>query len=758
MTTLPTTSSIRLPRTGAPGGQVLAMPSTPMGPMMQQAAQPLLTPADVWRVIRGNFWLILIACVVAGAIGGALYVWQARTNPKYEAVGWAEILRQFRFDPKTGEASPIDDGIFDLKVEQRTQVEKILNEGLWASVVQNNEAVRKTDWFMGFERKAGASQAQAAEGTVTAAMLAKEDLGDNFSVAPRPESRLVRISMTAGKPEDAKVIVQAIVDEHIRLQQQATYDRTNAELVTATQWAERYDRAIAGVKDRMSSLQGSLTSGGSMINFGRLNLKEMEISAMISTQMKAKMEAGQAEGQLKAVEAQIQAGSDPAQVQQMVQMDPTVARLKAMVDEYDLQMEGYKDQGQQSRFMLEMQAKRDAAKAKLAAREAEARATYRNQLVDSMRSAMQASRSEEESLTGQIDSKRIELGEMSAQISEYLGLKDELDSYKVLKREMDERVALLRNALRQQNSGVRWSATPVLPDSRSSPKLGFYVPVAIMLGLALSLGIAFLRELMDTSVRSPRDVAKVGPMNLLGMIATEGDDPQLAGVPLHMVISQAPHSVMAEQFRQVRTRLQHAASLDTTRTIVVTSPAPGDGKSTVACNLAAGLALNGRRILLVDANFRRPDLHRLFGVNNDVGFAGVLDSISNLESAVQKTNIPNLELLPTGPKAANPTELLESQLFSDFIDRSLEEYDHVIFDTGPLLVVSEAVALAPRVDGVITVVRAKKNSRGMLSRVRETLKQIKAENLGVVLNGVQNWGGGYYGRNIKTYYAYQNAD
>lgn len=762
MTTLPTTSSIRLPRTGAPGGQVLAMPSTPMGPMMQQAAQPLLTPADVWRVIRGNFWLILITCVVAGAIGFGLYMWQARTNPKFEAVGWAEILRQTRWDPSTGQAVSLDEGMFDLKVEQRTQVEKILNEGLWASVLQNNEAVRKTDWFTNFERKAGsatqAAGSQATEGGVTAAMLAKEDLGDNFSVAPRPESRLVRISMTAGKPEDAKVIVQAIVDEHIRLQQQATYDRTNAELVTATQWAERYDRAIASVKDRMSSLQGSLTSGGSMINFGRLNLKEMEISAMISAQMKAKMEAGQSEGQLKAVEAQIAGGSDPAQVGQMVQMDPTVARLKAMVDEYDLQLEAYKDQGQMSRFMQEMQAKRDAARAKLAAREAEARATYRNQLVDSMRSAMQAAKSEEESLTGQIDSKRIELGEMSAQISEYLGLKDELDSYKILKREMDERVALLRNALRQQNSGVRWSATPVMPDSRSSPKLEIYLPVAIMLGLALSLGIAFLRELMDTSVRSPRDVAKVGPMNLLGMIASEGDDPQLAGVPLHMVISQAPHSIMAEQFRQVRTRLQHAASLDTTRTIVVTSPAPGDGKTTVACNLAAGLALNGRRILLVDANFRRPDLHRLFGVQNDVGFAGVLDSVANLESAVQKTNIPNLELLPTGPKAANPTELLESQLFSDFIDRALEEYDHVIFDTGPLLVVSEAVALAPRVDGVITVVRAKKNSRGMLSRVRETLKQIKAENLGVVLNGVQNWGGGYYGRNIKTYYAYQNAD
>ncbi len=750
MTTLPTTSSIRLPRSGGPGGQVLAMPSSPMGAMMPQAAQPMLTPADAWRVIRGNFWIILAACVVAGIIGGGLWYWQLKTNPRFQAKGWVEVLPQVRQDPSKGTQVMMNEGIFDLKVEQRTQAEKLLNEGLWSAVLDSNPKIQETDWYKSFKK---------LEGVQTASMLAKEDLAESFSVLPRPESRLLQISMITGNPADARDIVQFIVDAHINNQQQATRDRTSSELETAKQWKERYTRDMNRVKDRMSSLQGSLNSGGSMLNLGKLNVKEMEIGALVSAQMKVSLEANQAAAQLAAVEQLIQAGNDPAQVNQMVQLDPTVSRLRAMVDEYDLMLESsIKLQGPESRFSQEMTAKRDAAKAKLAGREAEARATYRNQLLDSMRSAVQSNRAESESLVQQIDSKRNELGEISSQISEYFSLKDEYDSYKVLEREMGERVALLQNALRQETSGIRWSNMPVKPDTRSSPKLEIYLPVAIMLGLALSLGLAFLRELMDTSVRSPRDVLKVGPMNVLGMIASEGDDPQLAGVPLHLIISQAPHSIMAEQFRQVRTRLQHAASLDTTRTIVVTSASPGDGKSTVACNLAAGLALNGRRILLVDANFRRPDLHRMFNLPNDVGFSGVLDSVSNLDSAVQKTDIPNLEILTTGPKAANPTELLESQLFSDFIDRALEEYDHIIFDTGPLLVVSEAVALAPRVDGVITVVRAKKNSRGMLSRVRDTLKQIKAENLGVVLNGVQNWGGGYYGRNIKTYYAYQNAE
>ena len=127
------------------------------------------------------------------------------------------------------------------------------------------------------------------------------------------------------------------------------------------------------------------------------------------------------------------------------------------------------------------------------------------------------------------------------------------------------------------------------------------------------------------------------------------------------------------------------------------------------------------------------------------------------ESAIQETQVPNLYVLPSGLKPTNATELLESQLLVDFIERALEEFDHVIFDTGPLLLVSETVALAPRVDGVVTVVRARANTRGVLARMRDTLRQVKAEHLGVVLNAVRTQGGGYYRSNIREYYEYQNG-
>src|SRR4029078_5451396 len=129
----------------------------------------------------------------------------------------------------------------------------------------------------------------------------------------------------------------------------------------------------------------------------------------------------------------------------------------------------------------------------------------------------------------------------------------------------------------------------------------------------------------------------------------------VAGVPLPMVIYQAPTSMIAEQFRQVRTRMQRASSLETTRSLLVTSPGPGDGKSVVACNLAAGLALNGRRVLLVDANFRRPELHKIFGLPNDAGFSAALQAPEQFSQAVCQTQVPNLDVLPCGPRPSNST-------------------------------------------------------------------------------------------------------
>ncbi|MEL7238975.1 MAG: CpsD/CapB family tyrosine-protein kinase, partial [Planctomycetota bacterium] len=171
-----------------------------------------------------------------------------------------------------------------------------------------------------------------------------------------------------------------------------------------------------------------------------------------------------------------------------------------------------------------------------------------------------------------------------------------------------------------------------------------------------------------------------------------------------------------------------------------------------------GMALNGRKILLIDANFRKPGVHKVFGFEcggQGVGLSACLEDVNYFDTAVQDTNVPNLSVLVAGDQPANPTELIEGANFTDVLDRALEEYDHVIFDSGPILFVSETGALAPQMDGVVSVVSAKGSSRGMLGRLRDTLRSMNVEHLGVVLNSVRAQAGGYYNRNMKTYYDYK---
>ena len=740
MTTLPTTSTFRLPR--APGGNGPGQPPPYNSNAGAVSTAPVLTPADIWRVIRGNLWLILATVIVALGVGVGVWAYLLKTDPKYRSLGQLLVNRPYRINPTNNTILDANDD-FVLAIEQRTQQQQLLSEVLWFDVLEENQKIRETKWFKNL-------QAKAQGGKTTAAQLAKADLEENLRATPVSDTKIIQLTMDSGDPDDARDIVRAIGDKHIDNQQKRTQDRTSDELQTAKLWKTRYSENAKKTKDRMNTVMTRAS-----VDVGRSTMKELEMSQLIGQQTRAATEETEARGQLESIQAAVKDGKDPYQVDAIVQNDPTVQRLQARLDDLDLAIDSASRNGTESRSQQDLEVSRKATRAKLERAEASARATARARLLDSAKSEATAKKAEVDSNEARINRLRDELSEISAARAEYTGLKDEFDSYKLQEREMDERVAVLQNAYQQQAASVQWTSLPTKPDTLSSPNLKLILPVALILGLAVSLGIAFLRELSDTSIRSPRDITRVGPTNVLGLVARESDDPELTGVPLHTVISTAPQSLLAEQLRQVRTRLQHAVSLDTTRTILVTSPGPEDGKTTIACNLAAGLALNGRRILLVDANFHRPALHKLYNVTNEVGFSNVLENVGNLESVVKKTPVTNLEILTTGPRPANQTELLESPLFTDFIERALEEYDHVIFDAGPLLVVSESVALAPRVDGVIVVVRAKKSTRGMLSRVKETLKQIKAEPLGVVLNGVQTWGGGYYARNIKTYYEYQ---
>ncbi|MEM6561385.1 MAG: polysaccharide biosynthesis tyrosine autokinase, partial [Planctomycetota bacterium] len=450
----------------------------------------------------------------------------------------------------------------------------------------------------------------------------------------------------------------------------------------------------------------------------------------------------------------IDRGLDPTEVQQAVDLDPEVQNLRLVITNLEIQREQLEDEfGGRNKAVRNVETQLRQYSARLEDQAAVVRSRVRNQLQTVYGNAVNSAQAIVDGIDDQIGVYEEQIASLTQRRNELDLLVEQREGKNKQVEQIQIYVSALRTAERQAGSVVQAGEVQT-PDQPSFPKRTVVMGAAGVLGLTLALGLAFLRELTDSSVRSPRDISRVGQLTLLGMIPHEDDDPQAGDCSMCRTIEKAPGGIIAESFRQLRSRFNYAAPLETTRTVMVTSCGPEDGKTVVATNLATSLALAGRRVLLVDANFRRPELGQLFGVES-AGFAAALESPGQLPNLVGATEVNGLSVLPAG-EAINTNELIESHHFNEFVDRALEDFDQVIFDAGPVMLVSESAAMAPKVDGVITVTRAKSNSRGVLQRLRDHLRQLRAEHIGVVLNGVRAQSGGYYARNIRTFYDYSN--
>lgn len=219
-----------------------------------------------------------------------------------------------------------------------------------------------------------------------------------------------------------------------------------------------------------------------------------------------------------------------------------------------------------------------------------------------------------------------------------------------------------------------------------------------------------------------------------------------------LVLVSDPRSAAAEAYRTLRVNIQFASPDHPLRTILATSAGPDDGKSTTLANLAIALAETGAPTLLVDCDLRRPSLHTLFGLPNEAGLTSLMLAGTAMPDAaglpLQATVVPNLRLLPSGPLPPNPAELLASRRMADLLTLLAEQATYVLFDTPPILAVADAAVLAPRVDGVLLVVRAGKTRRDLAVKARKMLEQVKANLVGAVLTDATLEGSAYayYGK------------
>jgi capsular exopolysaccharide synthesis family protein len=211
-----------------------------------------------------------------------------------------------------------------------------------------------------------------------------------------------------------------------------------------------------------------------------------------------------------------------------------------------------------------------------------------------------------------------------------------------------------------------------------------------------------------------------------------------------LIAQEQPKSPISEQYRNIRTNIQFSAVDTDIRSLMITSANPGEGKTTTTANLAVVFAQQGKKVLLVDVDLRKPALHEMFRTDNTLGITSVLSKQGTLEKCIRKTEEANLHFLPCGAIPPNPAELLGSALMKEFIEEVQSQYDLVIFDTPPVLVVTDAQVMANQCDGIVLVVRSGKTEKEQALKAKALLQNTKGKLLGAVLNDKKQKDNEYY--------------
>jgi capsular exopolysaccharide synthesis family protein len=298
------------------------------------------------------------------------------------------------------------------------------------------------------------------------------------------------------------------------------------------------------------------------------------------------------------------------------------------------------------------------------------------------------------------------------------------------------------------NSGIKIAEYADPPVEPSADKRVKVQAAGMVGGLFLGMLLALLVDKFDKRLRDPRDVEPLLGAPLLGTIPRIGELKRMKG--------EHARNLIAEEFRIIRTQLLFGNPELNHKVIAITSPQPGDGKTSLAVNLAISIAKAGRRVLLIDGDLRKPDVHRIFNISDSPGFSEVIAGSHEPGAVIKRSDIDGLDVLPAGTPMTRPSELLSRPEVSRIFAALGEVYDHIVLDTAPLLPVSDTHVLVGLVDGVVTSFNAEVD-RNTVTLVQEILRRSRANVIGTVMNQVKYKQSGSYQRGKSAYSSYYTS-
>jgi capsular exopolysaccharide synthesis family protein len=709
-----------------------------------QGSETHFSFASFWHVVMKRLTTIIVATVVVAVLTG---IYTFRMEPVFKATATVDVettTPQLQTLSEVYRQTGGDDYSF-----LTTQIQVLQSNSLAWTTLQQLGMDREGD-SVGTPKIPGQTVAQMAGARKTALI---EDFKSGLTVEPLKDSRILAVSYESNNPELAANTVNELIEN---------YKDSNFE--------ERSDftrHASAGMEEQLQELKAKVEkSQQALIDYERQNLivnvggkgtindERLEQLNRDYTAAEGDRDQKQSIYELaKANEGQVGIIVEDKILQSLEEKHND---LKAQYADALVQYgPNFPKAARLHEQLTQMQGLIEAA---------------RKQVIAKVHNNYLAAVSREKLLGDALAKEKANVSAINERMIDYNILKRDFEINQQLYESLLQRLkdATLSASLQVTNVHVIDPAT--IPSTPIRPNRRRNLAAGLMIGLILGVTLAFVQEALDSSVRTTEEAERLVNAPALAIIPAETDGyrrKQLAGnaaTPgalaasgVGLSVLTRPSSPMAESFRSLRTSVLLSTAPRPPQTLLVTSAQMGEGKTSTATNLAMSFAQRQGPVLIIDADMRRPSVAKTLGVGNEKGLSSFLTGAHSLDDVlIQYERIPNLWILPAGPRPPDPAELLSSHMMDATLKDLLKRFTQIVIDSPPLLLVTDAVILSAMVDGVILVVSSGTTARGALSRAHRILENAGSRVLGMVLNKVDmrfdTYYGSYYGPYHQSYY------
>ncbi len=685
---------------------------------------------------------VLVAAVGVGAVFGVVshFVW-AKTYPIFDSVVTYEAI------PPQGsdllDSDTLDQDFMDQFMA--TQADRMLSRDILERVAQDPRLrVEAPNWAGQFEQSDGTFDYTKAT----------EKLEDRVSARPVGGTSYVRMKVSWKEPKDVAAMARLMREAYYGDLQNRNSKSTSEKRAAIQEAINNLKREIDNLTERRNRLirdeeitglaeQQTITRERLSIIAVEMNNIGLEVEAM-QVQLQRMEQMVESEGGVRYTETQ----------RQMVSQSPLVAQLKANKDFLEQRLQELRQMG-----FMPGHREYKLVETQISAAEQQISITTERELAklfdaekDMLESQVMQSRAQIADLTTRQEELEILLQDMTRTITE---IQDITDQISAMNSSLTSRRAALEDIETANSTSASNRMVVVesarIPERPSMPQLFLMIPLGVVVITGLTAASILAAEFLDQRVKSPADLAAMPRTKILGTIPLAEEDPSVGG-QFNTVMRDVPRSVVAESFRQIRTSVLKRMSNAGHKSCMVFAGMPGSGASGVTANLGLACAGVDRKVLIIDANFRRPTMHKLFGLKEGPGLGDILAGDADLESVVQ--NIPtsngSLHVLTAGPSSKRVFERLGTEAMTRVIAEAGGIYDIAFIDTAPAIVAGDAATLSQRCDASIQVTRAMSETRGMVGRVKNEFSDAPAEMLGIIVNAVRSAAGGYMKRNMRT--------